>query len=159
MAFAMPALAQTTTTTCRNTFGGVTCDSTTTQPWKMPEIQQVDVAGAIRAAEESKIRRQQSELLERQNRALEESGKQSNAQVTSFGEDPNLEFIRFRENNPWYDLGGLAGATQDEKRARALADLTADKFSAQGLQKQISPSEFFARVASEVKRQIPELAD
>lgn len=80
-------------------------------------------------------------------------------QPTYFGEDPTAEFIRFRENNPWYDLGGLAGATQDEKRARALADLTADKFTAQGLQKQISPSEFFARVSEEVKRQVLGLAE
>jgi len=72
-----------------------------------------------------------------------------------FGEDPNAEFIRFREANEWYDLGGLAGATETQKRARAMADRTADRMSGEGLQREISPSEFFARVAAEVRSKFP----
>lgn len=114
--------------------------TTTAQPvyTPPPPIQQVDVAGAIRMASQ---RRAQKPV----------------EQPAYFGEDPTVEFIRFRENNPWYDLGGLAGATQDEKRARALADLTADKLSAMGYQKRMAPSEFFDLVGKEVKRQIPGL--
>lgn len=137
---AMPATAQTSTTNCRNSFNGFVCDTTTPQQWTMPDIQQIDVAGALRMADRIPQRRQTQ--IEQQ---------------TYFGEDPAAEFLRFREQHPWYDLGGLAGATQDEKRARALADLTAEKFAAQGLQKEIPPSEFFARVGSEVMRQIPSL--
>lgn len=142
MVFAMPALAQTSTTMCSPLGNSISCTTSTPPVYTPPPpIQQVDVAGAIRMAAQN--RRQQDKPVE---------------PSTYFGEDPTAEFIRFRENNPWYDLGGLAGATQDEKRARALADLTADKFTAQGLQKQISPSEFFARVSAEVKRQVPGLA-
>lgn len=71
------------------------------------------------------------------------------------GEDPTSAFVEFREANEWYDLGGLQGASADERRARALADRTADKLAAQGLQKELSPSEFFARVAEEVREQMP----
>lgn len=139
MVFAMPALAQTSTTMCSPLGNSINC-TTTTQPVYAPPppIQQVDVAGALRMA---------GQYRSPQNKPVE--------QPTYFGEDPAAEFLRFRENNPWYDLGGLAGATQEEKRARALADLTADKFSAQGLQKKIPPSEFFARVSAEVRRQVP----
>lgn len=114
--------------------------TTTAQPVYAPPppIQQVDVAGAIRLASQPPT-----------PKPIE--------QPTYFGEDPAAEFIRFREGNPWYDLGGLAGATQDEKRARALADLTADKFVALGYQKRMAPSEFFDLVSREVKRQMPGL--
>lgn len=72
-------------------------------------------------------------------------------------EDPKAAFVDFREANEWYDLGGLPGATQDERRARALADRIADKFTAQGLQTRLTPSQFFAKVAEEVREQIPML--
>jgi len=70
-------------------------------------------------------------------------------------EDPGVAFIDFRETNEWYDLGGQAGASADERRARALADRIADKLAAQGLQRELTPKQFFARVADEVREQIP----
>lgn len=72
-------------------------------------------------------------------------------------DDPGLAFAEFREANEWYDLGGLAGASDSERRARALADRIADKLAAQGLQKELTPSQFFQRVAEQVKEQIPML--
>ena len=136
-ALTAPAFAQ--TTTCAPVGNFINC--TTSQPsvyTPPPPIQQVDVAGAIRLASQM-----------RAPRPVEPPAY--------FGENPATEFIRFRESNPWYDLGGLAGATQSEKQARALADITADKYAAQGLQRKIPPSEFFALVGEEVRRQIPGL--
>lgn len=74
-------------------------------------------------------------------------------------EDPGVAFAEFRDANEWYDLGGLAGASDSEKRARALADRIADKLAAQGLQKELTPSQFFERVAEQVREQIPMLGN
>lgn len=74
-------------------------------------------------------------------------------------EDPNLAFAEFREAHEWYDLGAQAGATETERRARALADRLADKYSAQGLQREpgMTPAKFFAKIAEDVREQIPML--
>lgn len=74
-------------------------------------------------------------------------------------EDPKAAFVEFREANEWYDLGGLPGATDTERRARALADRVADKFTAQGMQQEpgMTPAKFFAKVAEEVREQLPML--
>lgn len=75
------------------------------------------------------------------------------------GENPDLAFAEFRDANEWYDLGALPAASEAERRARALADRIADKLAAQGLQRELTPSQFFARVAEQVKEQIPMLGD
>ncbi len=72
-------------------------------------------------------------------------------------EDAKAAFVEFREANEWYDLGGLPGASAVERRARALADRIADKFTAQGLQQEpgMTPAKFFAQVADAVREQLP----
>lgn len=73
------------------------------------------------------------------------------------GEDPNEEFDNFREANSWYDKADLKGASDLEKDARAYADRMADRFARQGLQKELSPSQFFAKIAEAVNAEFPQL--
>ena len=75
------------------------------------------------------------------------------------GENPDMAFVEFRDANEWYDLGALPAATEVQARARVLADRLAEKMAAQGLQRELTPSQFFARVAEQVKEQIPMLGD
>lgn len=137
---AAPASAQSQSQTNCSVYGNqMNCQTRDTTPPKI-EITPIDVSGALSRYAEAKARSPQTEP------------------TRYFGEDPNAEFVRFREANPWYDYGGLASATPAEKKARALADLTADKYAAQGLQRELPPSAFFARIADEVRKQIPEIA-
>jgi len=72
-------------------------------------------------------------------------------------DDPNVAYAEFKSDNEWYGLGGQAGASDVERRARNLADTLADKYAAQGLQKTMTPAEFFAKIAGEVKEKYPNL--
>ncbi|MBB6424935.1 hypothetical protein [Sphingopyxis sp. JAI128] len=133
-------MGQTSTTTCSHLGNSINC-RTVQQPVYSPPppIQQVEVMAALRNMPRPAPR----ELVAPPAR--------------HFGEDAGAEFIRFREANEWYDLGGLAGATETQKRARAMADRTADRMAGEGLQRKIAPSEFFARVANEVRAKFPDL--
>lgn len=71
------------------------------------------------------------------------------------GEDPAEQFDAFREANPWYDKANLASASEIEIEARLLADRTAEKFARQGLDNELTPSEFFAKVAEVVEAKFP----
>jgi hypothetical protein len=73
----------------------------------------------------------------------------------SHGEDPNAEYLTFREANPWYDKAGLASATETEIEARLFADRLSDRLAAEGLTKSLAPSAFFDRVAKETKEKFP----
>lgn len=80
--------------------------------------------------------------------------KEAEADVAD-GEDPQEAYESFRETNGWYDRANLASATDIEIEARVYADRLADRYVKQGLQKEVSPSEFFARIASETEAKFP----
>ncbi len=71
------------------------------------------------------------------------------------GENPQEQYAAFRAANIWYDKGNLASASELEADARAMADRLADKYAAQGLTKDLPPSEFFAKIAREVEEALP----
>lgn len=81
----------------------------------------------------------------------------ADAGEANHGEDPNEQFDAFREANAWYDKGNLGSASEFEVEGRLLADRLADKYARQGLQKDLAPSEFFARIAQEVEEKFPQL--
>jgi hypothetical protein len=71
--------------------------------------------------------------------------------------DPRPAFNAFREANEWYDMGGMAGASPEERRARVKADQVADRLVSQGYADDHSPEEFFEKVLEEVQAAIPTL--
>lgn len=71
------------------------------------------------------------------------------------GEDPQEAYEAFRETNAWYDKANLASASEMEVDARLFADRLADKYVKQGLQQEVAPTEFFARIASETEAKYP----
>lgn len=75
----------------------------------------------------------------------------------SVEERANVAFAEFKAENEWYGLGMLPAATDAERRAHNLANALADKYAAQGLQKTMEPSEFFAKIAEEVREKYPDL--
>lgn len=83
---------------------------------------------------------------------------QSDAGTAKETVDPRPAFAAFREANEWYDLGNQSGATELERRARAKADVIADRLVSQGLHEQLTPEEFFQRVADDTLAAIPQLA-
>lgn len=72
-------------------------------------------------------------------------------------EDANEQFLAFRKDNSWFDTGALAGASIDERNARARAVQLFDYYAGQGLDRTMLPSEFFAKVADEVASEFPTL--
>lgn len=58
------------------------------------------------------------------------------------------EFNTWADDNPWYELGGLAAATDAQARARAYADRLADTEA--HLAKTMPPREFYAMIAEKV---------
>lgn len=66
-------------------------------------------------------------------------------------------FRAWRRENPWFDKATLASATDVEKSARVYADQIAEEFMSDGLDKQLTPAEFFAKVAEEVEQEFPAL--
>jgi hypothetical protein len=52
------------------------------------------------------------------------------------------------DENPWYELGGMAAATEAQARARAYADRLADQNADKA--KDMAPSEFYAFIAEKV---------
>lgn len=78
--------------------------------------------------------------------------------VAPQNENPAVAFAEFQADNEWYGLGQRASATDTERRASNYADTLAEKYKAQGLQLQMSPSEFFGKIADEVRARYPELA-
>lgn len=71
------------------------------------------------------------------------------------GEDPAEEFATFRRDNKWLDRGALASASREEADARVLFGQVCDRFVAQGLDKQMAPSRFFAKARGEVESEYP----
>lgn len=71
------------------------------------------------------------------------------------GEDPAEQFDSFREANAWYDKANLASASETEVEARMFADRLADRLTRQGVQKDLAPSDFFARIARETEERFP----
>lgn len=67
------------------------------------------------------------------------------------------ELIGFRERNEWFDQGALAGASPEEKRARAMADRVAERMIADGDNKTLGPKAFLAALEAEVLEKMPEL--
>lgn len=90
-------------------------------------------------------------LSERLDKLNKEAAEASPTQA----EDPTEAFDAFRESNPWYDKANLASASEVEIEARLFADRLADKYAAQGLQKKLSPSEFFERISKETAEKFP----
>lgn len=73
------------------------------------------------------------------------------------GEDPNEVFHSFRRENLWLDRGALASASREEADARVLFNQVCDRYVAQGLDKQMAPSEFFAKAKLEVEAEYPDI--
>lgn len=73
------------------------------------------------------------------------------------GENPEVEFARFRRENRWLDRGQLAAATREEADAVALFRTITESYVAQGLDKEMPPSQFFAKVREEIEAEIPSL--
>lgn len=82
---------------------------------------------------------------------------QEDMPAASVEERANVAFAEFKAENEWYGLGMLPAATDAERRAHNLANALADKYAAQGLQKTMEPSEFFAKIADEVREKYPDL--
>lgn len=74
---------------------------------------------------------------------------------TDHGEDPDEQYIAFREANAWYDRANLNSASEVEVEARLYADRLADKYAKQGMTAEMPPSEFFARIARETEERFP----
>lgn len=72
-------------------------------------------------------------------------------------EDPAEHILAFREENPWYDKGALASASEAEVEARLFADRTADRWIAQGKPQTMKPSQFYAELAEAVNERFPML--
>lgn len=67
-------------------------------------------------------------------------------------------FDNFRDENPWYDRGNLAGASEIEKNARTFADrITEKRLRDLKAGEEPPPDEFFAEIAAEVKAKYPQL--
>ena len=75
------------------------------------------------------------------------------------GEDPNVELARFRRDNRWFDRGQLPSASREEADAVALFSSISAQYVAQGLDRQLAPSDFFAKIRQEVEDEIPSLFD
>ncbi len=91
-------------------------------------------------------------------RLREEAKKLTEAKADPLkGENPVEELATFREDNPWFDKANLASASDAEVEARLYADRLADKWIGQGLPGEIPPSEFYKRLAEEVKAKFPNL--
>ena len=73
------------------------------------------------------------------------------------GEDANEQFLKFRRENKWFDKGALASADPAEAEARVLFIQLSDHYVGKGLDKELSPSEFFEKVRAEVEAEIPQL--
>lgn len=71
------------------------------------------------------------------------------------GEDPREVFDTFRESHTWYDKAELGSASEIEVNGRLYADRLAQKWAAQGMDKTMKPSEFFAKVAEAVEDKYP----
>lgn len=72
-------------------------------------------------------------------------------------EDATPHILSFRRENPWYDRGALAAATEIEVEARAYADLTADQWVAEGKPKTMPPSQFYKELDEAVNERFPQL--
>lgn len=70
-------------------------------------------------------------------------------------EDGQEAYLAFREANAWYDRAALASASEMEVEARLYADRQADKYARQGKTSEMSPTEFFALIASDVATRFP----
>lgn len=75
------------------------------------------------------------------------------------GEDPQVEFARFRRDNRWLDRGQLPSASPEEADAVALFTSLSAQYVAQGLDKQLAPTEFFAKIRKEMEDEMPGLFD
>lgn len=64
-------------------------------------------------------------------------------------------FTDFRDEHDWYDLGGLPGASDAEKRARAYADREAERMVQEGLADTLAPDSFFAELAERTAKRFP----
>lgn len=113
-----------------------------------------DKIAAIKGRMEAAVESGDIEAFRKEDAKLDKVRQEVEADVTA-GEDPNEQFDTFRENNAWYDRGGLAGASEVEIDARAHADRLADRYARQGLQQTMAPSEFFAKVADETAAKFP----
>lgn len=77
--------------------------------------------------------------------------------------DPDIQataaarIFNFREENPWYDKGGLGSATPAEAEARALCDRISDRMCSEGLNQRLSPDEFYSQLEAEVNERLPTL--
>lgn len=88
---------------------------------------------------------------------LDNLQKEAATPSSKASQDPRPAFAAFREANEWYDLGNQPGATEVERRARAKADIIADRMVTQGLHESLSPEEFFDKVAEETRAAIPQV--
>ena len=86
---------------------------------------------------------------------IEELRKEAVAADETHGEDPQEAYDAFREANAWYDRANLASASEIEVEARLFADRLADKYVAKGLQQEVTPTEFFARITRETEERFP----
>lgn len=67
-------------------------------------------------------------------------------------------FDAFRDENPWYDRGNLAGASEIEINARLYADrITEKRLRELKVGEEPPPDEFFADIAAEVRAKYPQL--
>lgn len=111
----------------------------------------------IEARMESAVEAGDVEAYRKLNKAAKDLNEQAkdDAQPHLKGEDPQEQFEAFREANAWYDKANLASASEIEVEARLYADRLAERYTKQGLQTQMAPSEFFAKIAEEVEGKFP----
>lgn len=116
------------------------------------------VRGELQAKMEEAVQAGDVEGFKRLQKEAGELPGAESGQPRHSKEEALEAFEAFRDENPWYDRGNLAGASEIEMNARVYADrITEKRLAALKPGEEPPPEEFFGEIAAEVKAKYPQL--